>query len=222
MAQRIEPTDSLDDFPTPPWGTRAGIAVMRERGLPIVSSMTVSEPACNRGYMVRPLEETFKRVYATDIHDYGFGYGVHDFTMSTFNNNAQPDEADWYFTNPPFIEAARFVQVALRRARVGVAMFVRMQWLEGQDRYEQIFGFPGRKPAMILQFTERVLLMKGRIVKPGTRNPETGKPYSTATAYCWVVWLKDHAGGDPPFVWIPPCRARFERPEDYRLEVKPS
>lgn len=215
MSQRIEPTDSLDDFPTQPWATRAGVDIMRQRGLPLDRSMVVGEPTCNRGYMVRPLRELFASVFASDIHDYGYGYAVHDFTLQTFNNAAYP-AVDWLFFNPPFNQALLFAEVALKLARVGVAMFVRMQWLEGEKRHRRLFS--RRPPAFIFQFSERVLLLKGRVVMAGTINPETGNPYSTATAYSWVVWAPGYEG-DTRFVWIPPCRRRFERPEDYRLEA---
>ena len=43
-------------------------------------------------------------------------------------------------------------------------------------------------------------------------------PGSTATAYAWLVWEKSETGLLPTttqFGWIPPCRARLERPGDY-------
>ena len=71
MQQRIEPNDSLDDYPTPSWATRALIehvlkpealrqelTINRETDLP-PSWLRVWEPAANRGYMARPLTEYF-------------------------------------------------------------------------------------------------------------------------------------------------------------------
>ena len=44
-AQRIEPKDSPDDFPTPPWATRALIEyVLNNRAT--ISAMSCLEPAC--------------------------------------------------------------------------------------------------------------------------------------------------------------------------------
>ncbi|MCV2866637.1 hypothetical protein, partial [Defluviimonas sp. WL0075] len=46
MAQRHEPKDSPDDFPTPPWATRALLQhVIRD---PNLSRLTCLEPACGR------------------------------------------------------------------------------------------------------------------------------------------------------------------------------
>ena len=57
MAQRHEPTDSLDDFPTPPWATRA--LVEHVIGVDEVSSKKCLVPACGRGYMATALKPYF-------------------------------------------------------------------------------------------------------------------------------------------------------------------
>jgi hypothetical protein len=52
MAQRVESKDSLDDFPTPPWATRALIEhIISPKA---VQDLTCLEPACNRGFMSTP------------------------------------------------------------------------------------------------------------------------------------------------------------------------
>jgi hypothetical protein len=38
---------------------------------------------------------------------------------------------------------------------------------------------------------------------------------STATAYCWLIWRNNDQSGQTRFDWIPPCRKRLERKEDY-------
>src|SRR4029450_11125126 len=50
MAQRAELKNSLDDFPTPPWATRALLehVIVGRRTL---NAMTCLEPACGRGHM---------------------------------------------------------------------------------------------------------------------------------------------------------------------------
>ena len=72
MAQRLEPLDSLDDFPTPPWATRALCEHLIEAGQNLARK-SVWEPACGQGYMARPLSEYFGAVYASDVHPYGYG-----------------------------------------------------------------------------------------------------------------------------------------------------
>jgi hypothetical protein len=201
MSSRQEPDDSLDFFPTPPWATRALV----ERVLPHIDPLwrldkqSAWEPACGEGHMAEVLREYFGAMLATDIFDYGYGDRVLDF-LSDLEVVDIP--ADFIITNPPFGEKGEaFVLQALQRARFGVGMFVRLQWLETVGRYEKIFR--DRPPTLIAFFAERVNLCKGRW------EPEGG----TATAYIWLVWIK---GMEPRAAfWIPPgCREALTRPDD--------
>ena len=59
MAQRFEAKDSLDDFPTPPWATRALLEhVIPDKDL---AGRSVWEPACGAGHMAKVLKEYFGR-----------------------------------------------------------------------------------------------------------------------------------------------------------------
>jgi len=206
MAQRIEAHDSLDDFPTQPWATRALVEHIIMKGKEGYASddlkrQLVWEPACNRGHMAEPLHEYFGCVMATDIHDYG--YERHERTIDfLFPGNVPAVHVDWIITNPPFRLAEQFILKALEIAQEGVAVIVRTSFLESVGRYANLFS--GNPPSIIAQFTERVPMVKGRLTATG----------STATAYCWLVWTK--GSGGTRFVWIPPCRKNLERPEDYR------
>lgn len=193
MQQRSEPHDSLDDFPTPPWGTRALCESLNALGFPLASS-TCREPSANRGHMVKPLSEYFASVEASDVHDYGAGYPVEDYLFG-------PDQpmVDWTIFNPPFRLAQQFIERAIRTSRVGVAAIVRTAFLEGVGRHRELFSV--KPPGYVMQFTERVVMHKGKLSAKG----------STATAYCWIVWTD----GEARFRWIAPCRKRLERAEDY-------
>ncbi len=64
MAQRSDARDSLDDFPTPPWATRALIEhVIGKQGL---RAQTYLEAACGRGHMAKALAEYLGDVDAAD------------------------------------------------------------------------------------------------------------------------------------------------------------
>ena len=95
VAQRIEAQDSLDDFPTPPWATRALIEHVLG-GKKRVKSQVCLEPACGTGHMAKVLAEYFGTVTAADIHPYGYG-GVQDFLATPHETNV----FDWVITNPP-------------------------------------------------------------------------------------------------------------------------
>jgi hypothetical protein len=201
MGSRQEPDDSLDFFPTPPWATRALLThVWARLGNPAYT--TAWEPACGEGHISEVLREYFgsDRVVATDIFDYGHGPGGNDFLNPATIIPGR--ERDWIITNPPFGEKSEaFVLRAVELAQVGVAMFVRLQWLETIGRYERIFR--DKPPTLIAFFAERVNLCKGRW------DPDGG----TATAYIWLVWMKGCAP-QPPY-WIPPgCNEYLTRPDD--------
>jgi type I restriction-modification system DNA methylase subunit len=72
MAQRFEAKDSRDDFPTPPWATRALIEHVMDNKQSL-KSQTCLEPACGAGHMSKVLQEYFRQVEASDAFDYGYG-----------------------------------------------------------------------------------------------------------------------------------------------------
>lgn len=211
MQQRSEPHDSLDDFPTPPWATRA----LCERIGPATCTLTVREPAANRGHMVRPLFEYFYEVEASDIHDYGAGFPVQDYLFGP-----PPPRTDWTITNPPFRLAEQFIRRGLECSDT-VAVIVRSAFLEGVGRHRDLFSV--HRPRLVLQFTERVVMHKGKMLDPDVAIETWSekeqafvlrKP-STATAYCWIIWSNSGRREPTAFDWIPPCRKRLERAEDY-------
>jgi hypothetical protein len=57
MAQRIEAQDSLDDFPTPPWATRALIEHVLGGKKRVKSQEVCLEPACGFGHMAKVLSQ---------------------------------------------------------------------------------------------------------------------------------------------------------------------
>lgn len=197
MQQRKEAHDSLDDFPTPPWATRALCEYLTDSLGYNLGEYTCREPAANRGHMVVPLSEYFKEIQASDVHDYGVGFPVQDYLFGPI-----PDEVDWTITNPPFRLAQQFIDRALASSKYGVAMIVRSAFLEGVARHNDLFS--KNPPSHVLQFSERVVMHRGTLSAKG----------STATAYCWLVW----AGELPTRLdWIAPCRKRLERASDYEV-----
>ncbi len=197
MAQRGEPRESLDDFPTPPWATRA---LMEHVMLYPVDAMSCLEPACGAGHMGFVLDEYFETVTMSDIVDRGAG-AQQDF-LSTFH---APDSFDWVITNPPFNRAEPFARRAFSVAKVGVALLVRTAFLEGVGRYKRLFD--ENPPRTVAQFVERVPMVKGRLSRTA----------STATSYAWLVWRRPLGGAPSRLVWIPPCRKRLERDSDYPI-----
>lgn len=196
MAQRTEPKDSADDFPTPPWATRALIEhiIGNKHALAWLNCL---EPACGAGHMATALKEYFSQVHCSDAFDYGYGQR-RNFISTPYETSA----FDWVITNPPFRLAEEFVLQGLRVARHGVAILARTVFLESIGRYAGLFR--DKPPTKFAQFTERVPMVKGRLDRKAT----------TATGYAWLVWEKG-ASGPPRLMWVPPCRRELERRDDY-------
>lgn len=206
MARRVEPADSLDFFPTPPWATRAFCEHMMPvlRRWPDRFKGTVCDPACGEGHMAAVLGEYWDEARGVDIHDYGFGQ-VGDFTHPDWQRQVGFDAPSWIITNPPFNRAAEFVELALQRATRGVAVLLRGSFEEGEERFERLFN--RRPPQLMGVHVERVPMHRGRWVINGT----------SATAYKWFAWLvtPPHDWEHCRTIWIPKSRKALTRPDDW-------
>jgi hypothetical protein len=198
----VEAPNSPDDFPTPPWATRALIEHVLDDKRQL-AAQTCLEPACGAGHMGRVLKEYFARVDCADAYDYGYGQ-IRDFLSHPEKLGA----ADWVITNPPFRLSEEFVLRALRIARNGVAILARTVFIESVGRYRNLFE--RTPPTKFAQFTERVPMIKGRLDRKAT----------TATGYAWLVWEKDSNNNTHPrLMWVPPCRKQLERDADYEVST---
>ncbi len=228
MNQRKEAHDSLDDFPTPPWATRAlleHVILKHCYDAPLLASQRVWDPAANRGHMIRPLSEYFAQAQATDIHDYGFSQHLRtvDFLWPGSEAHLEPD---WIITNPPFRLADRFIRRAFTLNLWGCAFLMRTSFVEGIERHRDLFStFP---PTLIAQFSERVVMHKGKLINPNVpvrvfdkkKQAWVERKPTSATSYAWFLWLRIHSQSRTTrMVWIPPCRKQLERAGDYIPEA---
>lgn len=190
---------SLDFFPTPPWATRAGAEILRMLD---PRCRVVREPACGEGHMAGPLREYFE-VLPSDVHDHGRGFPVVDW-LDPYAWGDEPD-CDWIFSNPPFGIADTFVKLGLKRARRGVALLLRLAFIEGVERYQLMAG-EDTSLTVLAPFSERVPMTLGRWQVDAT----------SATAYAWFFWMKD-AAARPVRMIAPGTRRRLSRPTDASL-----
>lgn len=195
--------DGVEDFPTPPWATRAFVNHVLG-GRDATKGQVVWEPCANRGYMVRPLQEFFFKVIGTDLMDYGVGFPVIDF-MTGPKPSDFGEHVDWIITNPPFNIAVDFVLRALEKdmSTHGVAVLLRTNWVEGVDRHQRLFA--KNPPSRICQYVGRVPIVRGRV----------DQKVSTAMPYAWFLWEHGVDSGPPIVEWIPHCRKEFEHDSDY-------
>lgn len=216
MASRDPGADSIDFFPTPPWGARAGAELIKRLD---PAARSAWEPACGAGHMGHGLTDYFETVHASDISLYD-GNAIHDFVGGGPDQEALPfGPVDWIVTNPPFGLVEPFIRQAWKSARRGVAMLMRAGVLEGQARYPLL----GQECPLTVfaPFSERLPMHRARYCT------ET----STAAFYAWFIWLKPalrperfmaRIGGKhhPATLTIAPgARLRLLRPSDAAFAV---
>ena len=174
-------------------------------------SPVIWEPACGEGHISKVLQAHGYEVISTDLIYRGFG----DPEPLDFLKETLDDFEGDIITNPPYSMGLEFVQRALESVRPGgkVAMFLKVQFLEGQKRGEFFMHTPPRK---VYISRSRLACYKNGVSSSGIpprkvyisrsrlacyKNGDmTGKPES-AIAYAWYVWEKGFTG-DPVIKWF--------------------
>lgn len=148
-------------------------------------SVRVWEPCVGHHLIADALDKHGYVVRCSDITEY-HGY---EHEVLNFLETAETWDGD-IVTNPPYNLAADFVKKALETVTYGrkVAMLLRLQFLEGQKRYSEIFE--QNPPSRIYVFTNRQVCSKVDDFTEGS-----------AVAYAWFVWEKGFTGS-PTIHWL--------------------
>lgn len=126
-----------------------------------------------------------------------YGHNVFNSDIVDRGNNAVIDflncDRSWHgdiITNPPYKIALPFARKALQVVDDGqkVAMLLRIQFLEGQERRK---FFDKHPPKTVYVFSKRI-----RCSKDGKTPAE-----SSAVCFCWFVWEKGY-NGEPVIKWL--------------------
>lgn len=136
------------------------------------------ECACGEGHLSKVFENAGYNVRSSDIVN-RCGNEVFDF-LSMQNQKWDGD----IITNPPYKYAVDFIYKALQIIPEGrkVAMFLKVQFLEGKERKRLFKNFP---PKVVYVSSSRILCAKNADFK---KMREGG---GSAVAYAWFVWEKD-------------------------------
>lgn len=148
------------------------------------------EPACGEGHISKVLQAHGYQVISTDLVYRGFGDPEPlDFLKETLDGF----EGD-IITNPPYSTGLEFVQRALESVRPGgkVAMFLKVQFLEGQKRGAFFKNTPPPPPRIVYISRSRLACYK---------NGDMSVKPESAIAYAWYVWEKGFTG-DPVIKWF--------------------
>lgn len=151
------------------------------------------EPACGGGHIADVLKDHGYNLKVSDIIDRGYPETeIVDFlSVSNIRNSYD------IITNPPYKYAKEFVEKSLEISEVGtkIAMFLKLQFLEGQARKELFLTNP---PKVVYVSSSRLGCAKNGEFKVG-KDGELA--IESAVAYAWFVWEKGF-NGDTIIKWV--------------------
>lgn len=146
------------------------------------------ECACGGGHISEVLKQHAYFVYSSDLINRGYG------KVQDFLSGSPPPITDFdIITNPPYSKAADFVNRALDLVGNGhkVAMFLKVQFLEGKARWNNLYK--DRPPKTVYVSSARLHCALGGDFDKYAK--------SNAIAYAWYVWEKGFSG-DPTIKWF--------------------
>jgi hypothetical protein len=195
--------DKLDYYATP---TAEVINILKELDLDFLNQ-TILEPCVGGGHMANGIDGYIMTKYqtpeeiesvqciGTDIKDRGYANEEWhlEYGLDFFADDYPYDEADWIIMNPPYGVIEPFTIRALDIAKKGVIMLGRLQFLEGEGRFEKILQF--NPPTDVYVYVDRIQCWKDGLKPDG----------SSAQAYAWFVWDRTKSNDilvEPKVHWI--------------------
>ena len=174
--QRVE----NDYYATPVESTQALLANENFYG-------NVFEPCCGEGHISEVLKNEGFEVYSNDLIDRGYGETFKDFLNDDFATY------DNVITNPPYKYAKEFIEKSLEITKGKVAMFCKIQLLEGVQRKELFENTPLK--------TVHVFIRRQNPLRNGSEFDENGKKWASTMCFAWFVWEHGYEG-QPNINWI--------------------
>lgn len=176
-----------DWYPTPAWATEILLTVTGITG-------TVLEPCVGAGHIANVLRRREIDVMTNDL-DPRFPADFHmDALSADFAHRFRPD---WVISNPPFVIADRLVPRCLEMAEWGVAMLLRLSWLE-----------PTRARSYLLEHNPPTSL----VILPRISFTGDGQVDNVTTA--WFVWdRRERNDGRQRIIVVPRKAAQPELAE---------
>ena len=169
-----------DYYATPPESTKALLEVEKFEG-------NILEPCCGEGHISDVLKESGYEVISNDMVDRGYGEFNEDYLKT------DKLKATNVITNPPFKYAKEFIEKSLQDTTGKVAMFCKIQLLEGVSRRDLFDNTPLKT---VYVFTKRQNPLRN-----GSPVDENGKKWASTMCFAWFVWEHGYEGS-PEIKWI--------------------
>lgn len=167
----------FDFYQTPEWAIERLLNFENFQG-------EILEPCSGAGAISKVLERSGYLVVSSDIREDNDVYGTKGVDIFSINK-----KYDNVITNPPYCIAQKVVEKALGISNRKIAMLLKLNFLEGQGRYE----FFKRTPLkFVYVFSKRI-----QMYPEGMEKPKNGG----TIAFAWFVWEQGFT--DPPTIkWI--------------------
>ena len=149
--------------------------------------VSILEPCCGEGHISEILKKEGYTVYSNDIVNRDYGETNKDFLKDDF------EKVDNVVTNPPYKYAKEFIEKSLEITNKKVAMFCKIQLLEGVARYDMFQSSPLKT---VYVFTKRQNPLRN-----GSPVDENGKKWASTMCFAWFVWEHGYEG-KPTIEWL--------------------
>jgi predicted RNA methylase len=152
------------------------------------------ENCCGQGHLAKVFESKGMNVTGTDLIDRGYGIGGVDFLKMTREDFLKINP-DCIVTNPPYQEAQRMLEHALKISNpdTKIFFFLKVQFLESKSRRKL---FDVNPPEAMYVFSKRVLCAKNgdfeKMIAGG----------GSAIAYAWYRFSNENKIDTPQIKWI--------------------
>lgn len=210
VARNSDFEDTKDFIPTPPYATRAFYEYVAPEVKRAAPGMSAWDPAAGQGHMLKVFEEyRHQKIEGSDLHDHGGLTMVDDLFIERGTDFLDcTQRSDLILTNPPYALLNDFIEHGLLRADHCLALLVRVQALEGQQRYKRIFS--KTPPTRMAFFSDRIPFKVGKVVR------KAPKMYFHVWLYWNTEYIRKGRHQPEPPMWIPPnAQQLLEKDSDY-------
>lgn len=178
--------DALDYYSTPIEEVTNILEIIKNKT--DITTSSILEPCAGGGHMLQGIlnADIKNNIIATDIKDRGNITNIEIKTGSEFDfisDNYPIQDIDYIIMNPPYSVIEPFVMKALSIANKGILMLGRLQFLEGEKRFENIFK--ECPPTDVYIYVDRIYCFK---------NGDLNQKMSSAQAYAWFYWDTQNIG----------------------------
>lgn len=181
-------------YPTPAPFTRW---LFEPQYITVGRGCVVAEVCCGSQAIVGAVSDPESKIHwvTNDLDPYWDA--EHHFDATSDDLYRATGDVDWVVTNPPFSAAVDIINQALKHARVGVAMLLRISIHEPTKTGPRRTWLAENPPNGIL-FLPRFAYQRSR---------KDGQWATDSVTCCWCIWRKDHY---PQFIDYAPDRVIAE------------